>query len=588
MKTLFSFFFLLMATTGAIAVDQIDTYVTFTNAAGTVNGDEIDVNGDIRTFTNNVVTPASQIMTNATIGGSATNFFSHALAYEFDGPIIPSMVDSTGADSTNTVKLSGEVGQVMSVTLSAGVGTVVYITNGASSLTALRVPANSLPNSVRTNEYTLAVTAINDYSQTAIKQTSTAAEQLLGTTNQQSVSGNKTWTGTNIFINVANIYFGGTLSNVHLTNIIGLDGIFGGNLTNGNLWSVTNNGGRIVGATFISGTVSAFTNGGWLNPKLTNGVNHGNAFSSPGPGEEAQQFGAGADAEGGYSVTVGPEAAASTNAFQGTVVGAYSTVSGTNGSAFGAAAHVEALNGTSLGTETLVASGHTNSTGVGYNADTTAADQVRLGNLNISVSVAKNVSVGNNISVGNDWETGFVAGLAKGIQVTNGTAASADPTNGAAFWVSSGHPQYRTSAANEGAGQVNRIHNRGAEVIGSGSDYSLTTSHAFVDFGGTDAELNTLPTAGTYLLTATVQVDNGATAADDYYFKFYDATAAADIANSEVKSLTGVANSSTPVRLFSIYTTAAAARIQIYGRNAAGARGSVDSIYTKISYVRLY
>ena len=65
---------------------------------------------------------------------------------------------------------------------------------------------------------------------------------------------------------------------------------------------------------------------------------------------------------------------------------------------------------------------------------------------------------------------------------------------------------YRSSASSEGAGQVNRVHNRAAEVVGSGSDYALTGSTAQIDFGGTDAEFNTLPTAGTYLVTAVVTV----------------------------------------------------------------------------------
>src|SRR6266699_2298089 len=67
----------------ASALNIITATVTVTNVAGTTNGQTITVNGNTRTWTNSVSFPATQILTNNTIGGAATNLYNAAAAAPF-------------------------------------------------------------------------------------------------------------------------------------------------------------------------------------------------------------------------------------------------------------------------------------------------------------------------------------------------------------------------------------------------------------------------------------------------------------------------------------------------------------------------
>jgi hypothetical protein len=177
--------------------------------------------------------------------------------------------------------------------------------------------------------------------------------------------------------------------------------------------------------------------------------------------------------------------------------------------------------------------------------------------------------------------------LAKGVVLADGTAASANPTSAIAFWSASGVWQYRTSAASEGAGQTNHLHNRAEQVTGSGTDYTLTNATARVDFGTTDPQV-TLPTAGTYLITAEVAVTNGATATDNYQAKFYNSTDAGEVTSSAREVGAAAASQKLVIPLSAIVTVTASKTIQLYAHNTVAARGTVVSTQTAIRYVRLH
>jgi hypothetical protein len=177
--------------------------------------------------------------------------------------------------------------------------------------------------------------------------------------------------------------------------------------------------------------------------------------------------------------------------------------------------------------------------------------------------------------------------MAKGVALADGTAASANPTSAVAFWSASGVWQYRTSAASEGAGQTNYVHNRAEQVTGSGTDYTLTNATARVDFGTTDPQV-TLPTAGTYLITAEVAVTNGATATDNYQAKFYNSTDAAEVAGSPREVGAAAASQKLVIPLSAIVTVTASKTIQLYAHNTVAARGTIVSTQTAIRYVRLH
>jgi hypothetical protein len=414
---------------------------------------------------------------------------------------------------------------------------------------------------VRTNIATLLVTNLQSYAQINFSAEAQPFTNFVSTSGSQEIYGTKSWTGTNYF----------------------------------------------VGPVFI-GTAT-----------LTNGVNKGNAFSSPGTGSGSQQFGAGATATGAvalavgyladapadYAVAIGNVAAAS--AGYSTAIGQNSAASGTNAVAVGQAATASENDAIAIGR--AASAQYTNSIAIGAGSATTAANEIVLGDSGHTISVPGLIDgptitnatyygdVGNLNITGNQWVLGniglgpnggtFPTALDKGLYITNGTAASANPANGGAIWVDTGVIQYRTSAANEGAGGTMNLHNRSSQVVGSGTDYSLTDASARVDFGGTDPEI-VLPTAGTYLIIVEVSVTAGGTANDTYIFKLYDSTAAADITSSQRDLNNAQADKSFHVDLHSTYTVTTASTIQLHGYNSTAARGTVDSDETKLIYVRLY
>src|SRR5689334_10345607 len=68
----------------ASGLDIITATITVTNAP-TTNGQTLTVNANVRTWTNSVIVPGSQILTNASIGGSATNMFNAVSVTPFSG-----------------------------------------------------------------------------------------------------------------------------------------------------------------------------------------------------------------------------------------------------------------------------------------------------------------------------------------------------------------------------------------------------------------------------------------------------------------------------------------------------------------------
>lgn len=131
-----------------------------------------------------------------------------------------------------------------------------------------------------------------------------------------------------------------------------------------------------------------------------------------------------------------------------------------------------------------------------------------------------------------------------------------------------------------------------AQVIGAGTNYALTTTEARIDFGTTDPEI-VLPTAGTYTLHGTVTFLFSSVASsigDGVYCFFFNSTDVATVAG-DISSWTNL--SATTVNQLTVTGTAvisvsASKTIQLWARNATGARGVVVSTQTAIKYVRLY
>lgn len=125
-----------------------------------------------------------------------------------------------------------------------------------------------------------------------------------------------------------------------------------------------------------------------------------------------------------------------------------------------------------------------------------------------------------------------------------------------------------------------------AAVTGAGTNYTLTTSYARVDFGTTDPEI-VLPTAGTYLIVGNFQFISDALSANDLHGGILrNSTDNTFIGHGAAVSLG--ASFYGYVQACFITTIAASKTIQLWAANFSAARGVVDSINTSIRYIRLY
>lgn len=611
MNRLLILLFAALITAGCQAAERVTLTVTLTNAPA--DADSLTVIGAVRTWKDAVATPATQIATGGDVGSSATNLFNQVAANPISDSYGPLIVQRNGANAVNFI---GQVGQAISASISGTWAELSYSTQMVTQLTPVRVPILAEPYApTRTNVASLIVSNVfnSGLSTEKILASSSVMDNFVDTSENQTIAGNKTFTGK-VSLNVVTA---NTFEYFYLTNgvivfepgyfyllfpdggdnkiikadasgfpslVSGLGDVVAstpassnlvskamgdtvwGQLSQPNAWTGTNSFaeitnsfviGSVITNSTIYGTLGTLTNGNLVAPTITNGVARGSAFQSYVNSSSNLELGSGA---------------AVTNSFTGAIAAGQNAKAGAN-------------NAAALGNGAVAA--YANSTALGASAATTKANQIRLGTASEEVSAPNDLHVGDNLSIGDAAAT-FPASLARGALITDGTAASADPSAGAAIWSESGGLKYRTSGSSEGAGAANSVHNRAAQVVGSGSDYAFSgTSYARADFGGTDPEI-VLPTAGTYLVTAIVSIINGGTANDAYSVKLYNSTDAADISSSERDVSSVAASQVIQVVVQNVVTVTGSKTIQVYAKNATAARGSVDADHTTISYVRLH
>lgn len=188
-------------------------------------------------------------------------------------------------------------------------------------------------------------------------------------------------------------------------------------------------GAWFLGNISVAGTtaVNDFINTGTMT--MSNAVNYGNAFRSPGPAADAEQFGGGAAATADRSTAVGKNATASgTN---GTAFGYLAEASETSSSAIGSSAQATAPNASALGSggiatgENSIAIGpsvatapasvaiglnalaaYENSIAIGVGSENTDSNQIMLGASGISTVVQNNLTVQTNLEVGGNATIG--------------------------------------------------------------------------------------------------------------------------------------------------------------------------------------
>ena len=600
----FAAFLFLLLPFAACAASRITATITVTNAPST-NGMQIIFNGsDTRTFSNSQ--SATLILTNGTVGGTATNINLHLSATPFTLTTMQSM------PATNQIRFTGGIGQAVAITFAgSNIATATYSTQTVSSAQVVRVP---LAVEVATNQVGIASQLTLDLSTLStnpIGRDSVMGSNFMTLTSTQIVSGPKQFTGTNTFTN--SHWGGGTNLNTRTE---------GGLITN-QLWNKFS-GTNTVGTEIVS-NLYALNFARLNNATLTNGTNKGLPFESLLTNATEVIFGRFANTYSGNSVTIGHAATnvasggivIGTSAYgaggsivigkssagystEGFVMGTLATI--TNGdysvtigyqssildstNSFAIGPYAKSTTGSQGGAIGYSASNlFLNSLAIGSSVGTTETNQIRMGDTTYIASFPGAAAFANSLIVGTASRFTPPASFAGGIILTNGTSATADPANGVAFNAASGQWQYRASASGEGSGAINRVHNRGAETNASGANAALPNATAVTDFGGTEAAI-TLPSAGTYLVTVLTAV-TGATAADVIHAKIRNSTAAADIANSATSI--AVANTGAhQIVLTSVLTVTSGDLLELWAHNATAARGELVATSTKILYVRLY
>jgi hypothetical protein len=554
MKKLFAILFL--SCLPVFAADTIITAtITVTNYPST-NGWQITLGGDSRTITN--AFGATTIASNSSIGAIATNIYRHVVTNKFTSQRTASM------PATNQVRIVFATGASASFSQTSNWLAFSYSTNTVSNSYTVRWPLSYEPvASTRSNIVDDLLTNIQNLATAKLAGTTVALTNFLSKTNHtQSVSGQITFTGSNTFHSVGSVW-----SNGYIIGATNIGGAISNNASN-LFWTAS------IGTNYVTNLQ------GRGSAALSNLVVTG-GFQTFANDTSQVQIGSNASAGGIGGIAIGGLATNLTN--YGIAIGQNATATNSGDVAIGAGAVASGIESIALGYTARAL--HAGSVALGTDAVTTEPLQVRIGNDYGSISFASPAFINGNLVINNGARVSLSSGLTNALYVTNGATSGTDPTNGAWIVSVSGGWQYRGSATDGGSGGNRRLHNAGAETNGSGAAYSLTASTAAVDFGGTDPQI-TLPTAGTYLLTAQLTVSN-ATASDVIVAKLRDNDAAADVANSQVSAaVNGVAENQ--INITSIYTASGANRIDLYAHNATAARGSVVSTGTKIVYVRLY
>lgn len=382
MNRLTAILFVFFAAFCSQAADRITATIAVTNAP-LGNTNSITINASTRTFTNSVTgSPGTLVQETNSVPWTATNLINQLTDYRV------SQFHFLGQSASNNVRITGTVGEALTVTLAGGWGTVTYSTQNVTIANVVRVPMSVEFDTNRAWIASLLVTGLSDYATNGFATNATALANYVskGASALQTIS--------------APLQVSGTL------------GVSVASITNASFYNATNRG-----------YVVALTNGYWTNgtlgsPKFTNAVNYGNAISSPGDGTSSEQFGAGAHARNDYDTAFGATALA------------------TNGSAaaFGYGANAFS-GGTAIGS---LSTANTNSAAVGYGALASGIENVVIGPNSDDDGYANVIIIGDSINgvannqviIGGTSQTVTIGGPIVGATTTNTTLRGTNVING--------------------------------------------------------------------------------------------------------------------------------------------------------------
>jgi hypothetical protein len=583
-----------------------------------VDGDKITINGVDRTFKTSVTAPSTQVAIGVSALATAGNYWNQLGSYPY--------TDISAHQSGATVFLIGKQDAALTTSFVGSWGTVTVTNVTLTNYTAL-LPFSAYPTAMRATMGNLLVDAISTYPSQKIPSTATALGNFLSLDQPTIVF------GANTYSNLNQIFWGGTLTNLAGTNLTGLDvnklwvkqyAYFTGGL------EVTNFAPSVrfydtAGAADKKRTWLSVDSTGWnvwfYNDALSAASNVFSIDRNSTYGALDANFRTRLKADYIYDTPL-------SNTFTTNIALMHAFATLVQNPMFYGQAFISnsAPNLTFLETDAgsnLKQFQYRSEAGVltlymASDAGAVASNQKvwsieRPGLSQFTADsrfhifspvqfdgsvlfASSDIDLNGTLSVNQGLLSGPTAtsstmpgGQDNGLYALDGNGPISDPLTGWSIWSDNGEFKYQTSGANEGAGQENHVHNRTASVFGSGTDYPLTTSTAFIDFGTTDPKI-TLPTTGTYLIFADVAFTTGTTANDDYRFKLRNETTSTDLSGSDyLTTQFGTTAVATMAHLQATVTTTTINNvIAIWGFNNTAARGTVNSARTRISYVRLY
>ena len=336
----------------ASAADRITATISVTNAP-LGNTNSLTINGVTRLFTNAVTaSPATLIQQTNSIPWTATNVLDHLTDYR------ASQFHFLSSSASTNFRITGAVGEALTVTLAGGWGAITYSTQTVSSPTFLvRVPLTVEQTSNRTHIASLLVSGQSDNSTNSFATNSVATSNFItkGASALQRIT--------------APLQISGQL------------GVSVASMTNVGLYNATNRG-----------YVAALTNGYWTNGVFDSAT--ATNLSTPGAGASSQQLGLGT-ASGDYSLSIGGTA----SGYSSTAIGIGAVASGRSSVAFGTIAQATATNSVALGTDAnatgvnsialgnAAGASYDDSIAIGTSAATSETNQIVLGSASYTVDI---------------------------------------------------------------------------------------------------------------------------------------------------------------------------------------------------------
>lgn len=579
--------------------------VTF--AAAPADGDTVTINGALRTFRTSVSSAATEVAIGATTNLTAANYAAQLSLYPY--------TDLSAHLSAGTVYLMGKINLAIS-TASTGSWGSISVTNVALTNYTLILPLSAYPPGQRAFIGNLLVDAISTYPTNAINGTAPSMANFFSLGQPNLATGANTFSGPGTFSN-SNTFNGSVYLNgsnyvqlsLKITNdtpgiefhqsdgavnkrrsrlMIDQNGLTltflnDAGSSSSNIFSIDRDATfgaleaifrtRLTADSIYNTLItnSSSTNGIFLhtaNALIANLMMTGNASASntaptftlhdTDAASGSQKFLLKADANV-LHLAFADDAGAIPLSPRGDVF----TVS----RAHGADATVETLNFYPL---------------VQFNGGMS----VLTGDIYAGVGLLRTA---NGVIVGGSAGSTLPSGAAATLLLASGSGPAVVPSGYSIFWSSGGEAFFRNGVTGEGDSADNRIYNRKDSVFGAGTDYSLTTSTAFVDFGVTDPKI-TLPTSGTYWIWAKVGItEDGSNANDEIRAKLRNETSSTDLTGGDDSVNSLPAGKVGTITLLGTVTGNASDVISIWAHNNSGsARGTVNSARTRIGYVRLY